>query len=262
MSLDFLSITIRLFIFLMGFVLFYAGAFLYENEQGRIQNLLEDTWIKINSQHKTKISQHTAFFREVAKLIDDYLIKTAFAKDNTKKLEAEKVIETSNYFAPVSAGVMLIVLFYTREYLLPIAPFFFHFAILFILAVCLTYGLYLLVRAVLIINVFTFVIEETNRKFVWYLIQVPVGLVTLISPYIMFTNGLKEEGFTLVMLLQLWFSFYLGGVIAHLLNSFFIVCIRVNLESLSKLKPTFGSIIFALLDTLMLWLILAGPCSG
>lgn len=261
MDLDFLSITIRVLLSLIGFILFYAGAFLYEDEQGKIQNILEDTWIKINSQQKTKISQHVAFFQEVAKLIDNFLIKAAFARDDSKKLAVEKVIEINKYSLTFSAGFMLIVLFYTREYLLTIAPFFFHFAIFLILAVYLAYCLHLLTRTLLFINVFTFVIDETNRKLVWYLVQVPVSLFILFSPYIMLTNGLKDEGFTIVMLLQLWLSFYLGGVIANVLNSFFIIFIRTNLLSLSKLEPTFGSIISALTDTLMLWGVLTGPCS-
>ena len=241
--------------------MFYAGAFLYEDEQGKIQNLLEDTWIKINSQQKTKISRHVTFFREISKLIDDFLIRAAFAPDNSNKLAIEKLIEINSYFMTLSAGFMLIVLLYTRPYLVTIAPFFFHFAILFILAIYVAYSLYLLTRAVLIVNIFTFVIDETNRKFVWYLVQVPVSLATFLSPYIIFTNGLKEEGFTIVMLLQLWLSFYAAGVVAHLLNSIFIIFIRINLQSLAKLKPTFGSTVSAVTDAIMLWVILTGPCS-
>jgi hypothetical protein len=41
---------------------------LYEDEQGRIQNKLEEWWVKLRDQEDSAISRHAAFMRAVARL--------------------------------------------------------------------------------------------------------------------------------------------------------------------------------------------------
>src|SRR5688500_723937 len=55
-----------------GSVFLYAALFLYEDEQGKVQNKLEDLWIKIDVRHHVALSKHTVFMRVVA----DYTART------------------------------------------------------------------------------------------------------------------------------------------------------------------------------------------
>ena len=51
-----------------GLVLIYAAFFLYENEQGNVQSVLEDLWLRIEEHKEIFLSRHAAFMREVARL--------------------------------------------------------------------------------------------------------------------------------------------------------------------------------------------------
>jgi hypothetical protein len=52
---------------LAGALLVYAAIFLYEDEQGKIQNRLEDWWVRVSDAEKTATSRYAVFMREVAK---------------------------------------------------------------------------------------------------------------------------------------------------------------------------------------------------
>lgn len=45
---------------------------LYPNEEGKIQSVLEDLWVKIDDRNKRALSLHTAFMQEVAKATGGY----------------------------------------------------------------------------------------------------------------------------------------------------------------------------------------------
>lgn len=47
----------------------YAALFLYEPEQGKIENRLEEWWVRLDDQRDAAVSRHTAFMREVARLV-------------------------------------------------------------------------------------------------------------------------------------------------------------------------------------------------
>jgi hypothetical protein len=62
-------IFLRILAIIIGALLIYASIFLYEDEDGKIQNLLEDWWVKISDAKKFALSKHTAFMRVIADLM-------------------------------------------------------------------------------------------------------------------------------------------------------------------------------------------------
>jgi hypothetical protein len=52
----------------IGILVFYASLS-YETEDGKIQNLLEEWWIKVDDYKKQAISKHTAFIKALASLV-------------------------------------------------------------------------------------------------------------------------------------------------------------------------------------------------
>lgn len=59
-------ILLRVVVCVTGVVLVYAAVFLYEDEQGRMQNKLEVWWIRLNDRSHHAISRHTKFLRNIA----------------------------------------------------------------------------------------------------------------------------------------------------------------------------------------------------
>lgn len=60
----------------LGSILIYAAIFLYEDQEGRIQNTLEEWWIKIEDNRSKAVSKSAIFFRAVARVTNgvfDYL---------------------------------------------------------------------------------------------------------------------------------------------------------------------------------------------
>jgi hypothetical protein len=69
----FTTYALRFAALLGGLLLIYVAVFLYENEQGRIQNALEDIWLKIADLQESTVSQHVAFMRIVARVTNSGL---------------------------------------------------------------------------------------------------------------------------------------------------------------------------------------------
>jgi len=67
-----LFFTFRLLALILGSLLLYT-LFLYEDEQGKMQNHLEGLWLKIAYGHQQAVSVHVAFMQKVASLIDQGL---------------------------------------------------------------------------------------------------------------------------------------------------------------------------------------------
>jgi hypothetical protein len=51
-----------------GVLFLYAALFLYEDEQGRLQNKLEEWWVKISDRQSIAVSRYAAFMQEIATL--------------------------------------------------------------------------------------------------------------------------------------------------------------------------------------------------
>src|SRR6516225_435142 len=60
--------VLRILTGLAGLTFVYAAIFLYEDEQGKLQNRLEHWWIEVNDQQKIATSQYASFMRELAKV--------------------------------------------------------------------------------------------------------------------------------------------------------------------------------------------------
>jgi hypothetical protein len=76
-------LLIRILALLSGLLMFYVAFFLYEDEQGNVQNKLEDSWIKLNDLRRLALSRHTAFMRVIANftasILDKIYGKTFFS---------------------------------------------------------------------------------------------------------------------------------------------------------------------------------------
>lgn len=64
-----MMLFLRILAIACGAILIYASIFLYEDEEGKIQNKLEDLWLKISNARKYALSKHTAFMQMIAKLM-------------------------------------------------------------------------------------------------------------------------------------------------------------------------------------------------
>ena len=61
-------LVLHLLALILGSSCLYSAVFLYEDEQGRIQSILEDLWIRVNDRRQALVARHTLFMREVARL--------------------------------------------------------------------------------------------------------------------------------------------------------------------------------------------------
>ena len=66
--LHFFHVFVRILAGVAGLTLVYAAIFLYEDEQGKLQNRLEQWWVQVNDKQKAATSQYAVFMREVAKV--------------------------------------------------------------------------------------------------------------------------------------------------------------------------------------------------
>jgi hypothetical protein len=63
-----LHVALRLLAGMAGLIAVYAALFLYEDEQGKIRNKLEEWWIRFDDEERAALSRHAAFAREMARL--------------------------------------------------------------------------------------------------------------------------------------------------------------------------------------------------
>jgi hypothetical protein len=61
-----LQIATRILAGVAGALSFYGALFLYEDEQGKIQNKLEEWWVNLTDQRTKSLSRHTVLMRAVA----------------------------------------------------------------------------------------------------------------------------------------------------------------------------------------------------
>ena len=66
-------LIIRFIALVAGLCCLYLSLFLYENQQGKIQNSLENVWIRIDDLQKNYLARHIAFFRITATLVGSAL---------------------------------------------------------------------------------------------------------------------------------------------------------------------------------------------
>lgn len=84
-------------IFLSGLFLVCAPQFLYEDEEGKIQNVLEDLWVKIDDNRNKLLSRHTVFMRVVAETTD-----SIFNRLFGKKLFSRRALFYLSFFSYAS----------------------------------------------------------------------------------------------------------------------------------------------------------------
>lgn len=91
---------------LLGLLFINAALFLYEDEEGRIQNKVEEWWIKLNDKGKASRSLAAAFMQEVAKLTG-----RGFDRLLGKRLLSLRFIFISISFSLASIFLFVFVLF-------------------------------------------------------------------------------------------------------------------------------------------------------
>src|SRR5215475_6343033 len=85
-----------------GLLMMYAGIFLTETEEGRLQNVLEDLWIRVDDLHTTAMSRQAAFLQQVSRLAE-YGMVTVFGH----KLFSTKSLASCLCFAQASIFLSL-----------------------------------------------------------------------------------------------------------------------------------------------------------
>jgi hypothetical protein len=70
---NFLHILLRILAGIAGALLLYVAFFLYEDEEARIQNRLEQIWQKINALQSSAMSEEAAFLQEVTRTTSEIL---------------------------------------------------------------------------------------------------------------------------------------------------------------------------------------------
>src|SRR5437762_2887130 len=76
-----ISIIIQTITVLLAFLMLYLSAFLREDEEGKIQNVVEGWWIRLSDFEKAALSKQTAFMQTVAAIATSW-----FDRLFTKKL--------------------------------------------------------------------------------------------------------------------------------------------------------------------------------
>jgi hypothetical protein len=107
---DWIVIGIRIITFACGLLLIYVAIFLYEDEQGKIQNTLEDWWVKIDDLKRGALSRHTIFMQETAR-ITNYGFNQLFGK----KLVSLQALAVSACFSIASLGLAGLYMIYESE---------------------------------------------------------------------------------------------------------------------------------------------------
>jgi hypothetical protein len=88
----------------IGLLLIYA-AFLYEDEQGKIQSVMEDTWARVNDLRAKALGWHTAFIRAISEKIT-----AGFDKVFGKKLFSLQSLTVSICYAVAWFWLAIIIL--------------------------------------------------------------------------------------------------------------------------------------------------------
>lgn len=71
--IDAVVIMLRVLLFSVSGLCFYIAFFLYENEEGKLQNKLEEWWVKISDAKSTSLSLQTRFMRHVSGLVCSWI---------------------------------------------------------------------------------------------------------------------------------------------------------------------------------------------
>jgi hypothetical protein len=67
------SLIVRTVAAALGVVLIYGAAFLYEDDERRVQNRLESLWVELHSVSTTVMSRHLAFVNAATQFVDRWL---------------------------------------------------------------------------------------------------------------------------------------------------------------------------------------------
>ncbi len=97
-----ITTALRILAFLSGLLCIYAALFIYENEQGKIQSVLEELWLRIDDRRQTFLSRHTLFMREVARFTE-----SRFDRLFGKKLFSLQSVAVSSCYSIASICMML-----------------------------------------------------------------------------------------------------------------------------------------------------------
>jgi hypothetical protein len=161
---DVLSIAYRIIALIGGSLFLYAAIFLYEDEQGRIQNILEDLWVKIDDRQRVSLSRHAMFVQ----------VLTQFMSQGLNRMFGKRLLSVR------SVGVSICYSF-ASFYLFWLAVFFFKFgrgsqtsdrAFSDFLLICiLPLGIYLLLGVLS-----TFIRGRVSLK-LWFLVVVLFGFI-------------------------------------------------------------------------------------
>jgi hypothetical protein len=105
-----LQIVVRLLALIIGIACVYVALFLYEDEQGKVQSVLEEFWIRISDFRKVAVSRTALFMRELADFTD-----STFERFFGRKLLSLKSMAVSACFSSASVCLMILYTMYTND---------------------------------------------------------------------------------------------------------------------------------------------------
>lgn len=167
-----LSLSFRLVLGLLGCIVLYVGVFFREDEDGRLQSLLESLWIRIDDIQRQTISRHISFFNTVA-----HVLVSKFDAIFGPALLSPQSITVSVCYGLASDALLYILIIYQRRFVGfadPLVATFFSYLIL-----GSTLSLY----------------QSRIIRLIWFLLFLSVLWWVTIGPDISTSYSLYSEGY-------------------------------------------------------------------
>ena len=218
-NFTFFILGLRILASIMGFLFVYIAVFLYENEQGKIQNKLEDVWVRIDDAQKYSLSKHTVFVNTVA----GFLTKTFNLLFGIKLLSLQ-AIGASICFAVLSANLVFFLRSeqsYSDSYLFS----------------CIFW---------LVLGIIPTLIHDSYYTKLWFIILVFIIWDDFVSGYIYYAY--YANMFNIPVLIIVALGIIVGVLIGCLLFLLSIVIVRKTLQKISTSKSFWRTAIFPLLN--------------
>jgi hypothetical protein len=88
-------IAIGIATLVLAALLLYSSAFLYEDEEGKIQNIVEGWWVRLREMESTALSKQAAFTRTVATVANSWFESRVTGKCRSRSLSFPQATGTA-----------------------------------------------------------------------------------------------------------------------------------------------------------------------
>ncbi len=222
------SLSVRLVLGLLGGVCLYVGVFFREDEDGRLQSLLEALWIRIDDIQRQTVSRHISFFNVVAQVLG-----SKFDAIFGPALVSPQSIAVSVCYGLASDALLYILIIYQRRF------------VGFADSLVATFCLYLLLGSILRLY------RSRISRLIWFSLFLFVLWWVTIGPDVSTSYSLYSEGypasvvfFPLEQLIR-----RVAGLILFTLS---VVLIRFCLKQIEDAKSSWRIGVIALINSIPL----------